>query len=140
MYKTILIPVSGRNGLSRAQTALRSALPLAQGDIVLLHIFDPISLIVGGKDHTDLLANAKAKGQTLLNTIGAELQQKNLPYRCRVEDGTVAETIVRVAHEENADLIVMYTDGRDGLQDMMLGSITERVLRHTDTTLLAVRR
>lgn len=34
----------------------------------------------------------------------------------------------------------MYTDGRDGLEDLLIGSITERVLRNTDTALLAVRR
>ena len=139
MYQTILIPVSGKNGLSRTQTVLQSALPLARGSIMLVHIFEPISLIVGGQNHASLLADAKAKGQTLLHTIGVDLEKKGIPYRCRVEEGTVAETIVRVSHEENADLIAMYTDGRDGLQDMMLGSITERVLRNTDTTLLAVR-
>ena len=46
---------------------------------------------------------------------------------------------MRVADEENADLIVMFTDGRDGLGDLLIGSITERVLRNTDTPLLAVR-
>ena len=43
-----------------------------------------------------------------------------------MEEGTPAETIVRVADEENADLIVMFTDGRDGLGDLLIGSITER--------------
>ena len=33
----------------------------------------------------------------------------------------------------------MYTDGRDGLQDLLLGSVTERVLRNTDTALLVIR-
>ena len=39
----------------------------------------------------------------------------------------------------NAKVIVMFTDGRDGLGDLLIGSITERVLRNTDTPLLAVR-
>ena len=45
-----------------------------------------------------------------------------------------------MAHEEKVDLIVMFTDGRDGLEDMLFGSITERVLRETDIPLLVVRR
>ena len=140
MYKTILIPVSGKNGLSRAKSALSHAKKLASGDIVLLHIFEPLPQIVGGEAHAELLAEQKAKGQTLLNPVLAEMEKPAGSVRCRIEEGTTAETIIRVAHEENADLIIMFTDGRDGLQDMLLGSITERVLRNTDTPLLAIRR
>ncbi|MGV6995189.1 universal stress protein [Desulfovibrio sp. QI0430] len=140
MYKTILIPVSGKNGLSRAKSALSHAKKLASDAIVLLHIFEPLPQIVGGEAHAELLAEQKAKGQTLLNTVVAEMEKPAGSVRCRIEEGTTAETIIRVAHEENADLIIMFTDGRDGLQDMLLGSITERVLRNTDTPLLAIRR
>ena len=140
MYKTILIPISGKNGLTRAQVALKHALSLSDGTFVLLNTFEPLPQIVGGEAHAELLAEQKAKGQTLLNTVAPMLEAAGKTFRCRVEEGTTAETIVRVAHEENADLIVMYTDGRDGLQDMLLGSITERVLRNTDTALLAIRR
>jgi len=139
MYKTVLIPVSGKNGLARAKTTLTHARRLSCEEIVLLHIFDPLPLIVGGEAHAELVAEQKAKGQTLLNTVMADSELAGKHVRCRVDEGTTAETIIRVAHEENADLIIMYTDGRDGLQDMLLGSVTERVLRNTDTALLAIR-
>ena len=139
MYKTVLIPVSGKNGLVRAKTTLTHARRLSCEEIVLLHIFDPLPLIVGGEAHAELVAEQKAKGQTLLNTVMADSELAGKHVRCRVDEGTTAETIIRVAHEENADLIIMYTDGRDGLQDMLLGSVTERVLRNTDTALLAIR-
>ena len=139
MYKTVLIPVSGKNGLARAKTTLTHARRLSCEEIVLLHIFNPLPLIVGGEAHAELVAEQKAKGQTLLNTVMADSELAGKHVRCRVDEGTTAETIIRVAHEENADLIIMYTDGRDGLQDMLLGSVTERVLRNTDTALLAIR-
>lgn len=139
MYKTVLIPVSGKNGLARAKTALAHARSLASGDIVLLHVFEPLPQIVGGEAHAELLAEQKAKGQTLLGSVLADSNMAADHVRCRVDEGTPAETIIRVAHEENADLIIMFTDGRDGLQDMLLGSVTERVLRNTDTALLVIR-
>ena len=139
MYKTVLIPVSGKNGLARAKAALTHARNLASEDIVLLHVFEPLPQIVGGAAHAELLAEQKAKGQTLLNTVLADHDMTGKSVRCRIDEGTTAETIIRVAHEENVDLIIMYTDGRDGLQDMLLGSVTERVLRNTDTALLVIR-
>ncbi len=94
---------------------------------------------MGGEAHVELKREEAAKGLTLLCPHTETLEKAGISFHTRVEEGTPAETIVRVAHEENADLIVMFTDGRDGLSDMLIGSITERVLRNTDVTLLAVR-
>lgn len=71
---------------------------------------------------------------------GERAAKEGVACRYIVREGLAANTIVTVGHEEGVDMIVMYTDGRDGLADMLIGSITERVLRNTDIPLLAVRR
>lgn len=53
--------------------------------------------------------------------------------------GPPADTIVRVAQERNADLIVMGTHGRTGLQHVLLGSVAERVVRLAPCPVLTVR-
>ncbi|RMG55001.1 MAG: universal stress protein [Acidobacteria bacterium] len=55
-----------------------------------------------------------------------------------VEDWPVP-AILRTAEERDVDLIVMGTHGRRGLSRVMLGSVTERVLRETDRPVLTVR-
>ena len=139
MYKKILLPVSGKSHGQRAQKALKHAMGLCSGEIILLHVTEPLPQIVGGEAHAELKREEAAKGLTLLCPPIETLDKAGISFHTRVEEGTPAETIVRVAHEESADLIVMFTDGRDGLSDMLIGSITERVLRNTDVTLLAVR-
>jgi len=52
--------------------------------------------------------------------------------------GDVPETILAMAGERRADLIVMTTKGRHGFLDALRGSTTERVLRHSPAPLLAV--
>lgn len=47
--------------------------------------------------------------------------------------------ILATAQEREVDLIVMGTHGRSGLTRVMLGSVTERVIRETSIPLLAVR-
>jgi len=54
------------------------------------------------------------------------------------ESGEVVETILAVAEESNADLIVMTTKGHNGFLDALRGSTTERVLRHARCPVLAV--
>ena len=53
--------------------------------------------------------------------------------------GHPAEAIVRVAQERKADLIVMGTHGRTGLQHVLLGSVAEKVVRLAPCPVLTVR-
>jgi nucleotide-binding universal stress UspA family protein len=52
--------------------------------------------------------------------------------------GDTAGAILEVANAEHADLIVMGTQGLGGIRKWLLGSTTERVLRRTKTSVLAV--
>ena len=60
-------------------------------------------------------------------------------WEAEVAAGQPAETIVRVARERNADLVVMGTHGRTGLQHVLLGSVAEKVVRLAPCPVLTVR-
>lgn len=57
----------------------------------------------------------------------------------QVIEGRPAEVILRVVRQTGADLIAMGTHGRSGINRLMLGSVTERVLRETQVPVLTVR-
>ncbi len=59
-----------------------------------------------------------------------------LATTARVLHGTVADQVIAVARDTEADLIVMSTRGHDSLSDRILGSNTERVLRHAPCPVL----
>lgn len=139
MYKKILLPVSGEERCTRALKALKRIVPMTDGEIILLHVTDPVPQTVGGDAREELMKQNHAAGLLALGPAIEELQHLGQPFHTRVEGGIIDEVIIKIAIEENADLIVMYTDGRNGLADMLLGSITERVLRNTDKDLLAIR-
>lgn len=61
-----------------------------------------------------------------------------LKIRAVVDMGPAYISIVEVAKNESVDLIVMSTHGRSGLPRMLLGSVTERVLRSALCPVLAV--
>ncbi|MBI2893593.1 MAG: universal stress protein [Deltaproteobacteria bacterium] len=62
-----------------------------------------------------------------------------LDVRTVVRTGVPAEAIPASATEERADLIVMGTHGRTGMQHALLGSIAERVVRRAPCPVLTVR-
>lgn len=49
------------------------------------------------------------------------------------------ETIIKTAENKGCDLIVMASHGRRGIQGVLLGSETHKVLTHTKTPVLVVR-
>jgi nucleotide-binding universal stress UspA family protein len=53
--------------------------------------------------------------------------------------GAAWSEIVSVAADEHADMIVMGTQGRTGLDRLLLGSVAERVIRHASCPVLTVR-
>jgi nucleotide-binding universal stress UspA family protein len=89
---------------------------------------------------------------SLMNEQGATIELlhvgANEPPIRRVADGTripvtmrtgdVVSTILKVADEQQADLIAMPTAGRHGFLDAGRGSTTERVLRHAPCPVLSV--
>lgn len=62
-----------------------------------------------------------------------------LVWEKRTIDGRAAETIVSVAQEVAADLIVMGTHGRSALAHMLLGSVAERVVHTVPCSVLTIR-
>lgn len=60
-------------------------------------------------------------------------------WEAEVAAGPTAETIVHVAQERAADLIVMGTHGRTGLQHVLLGSVAEKVVRLAPCPVLTIR-
>ncbi len=57
-----------------------------------------------------------------------------------IAEGNAAAEIVRVAREEKADLIVVGARGLGGLQRLLLGSVSEKVLAAAPCPVLIVKR
>jgi universal stress protein A len=74
-----------------------------------------------------------------LAELAREQTSAETPVFPHVERGKPWERIVELANEHNADLIVIGTHGRTGLQHFVLGSTAERVVQHAPCPVLVVR-
>jgi len=65
---------------------------------------------------------------------------KNVKYEHHLVLGTPAEDIVRMAEEQEADLIVIGTHGRTGLRRVLMGSVAEAVMRRAKCPVLTLKQ
>jgi nucleotide-binding universal stress UspA family protein len=116
-----------------SRVGLEYALELARGwgaEVTVYHVANPVEL-ANYKAHSleDLLdKHRKSLGQ-FLNEHFVELLPL-VEVRQKVEIGSPATNILDEAERETSDLIVMSTHGRTGLAHVLMGSVTEQVVRN----------
>jgi len=89
---------------------------------------------------TTLDIEMAGEAESQLKQIAKECASQGVSPELRVEEGIVAETILALVQKEKVELVVMGTHGRLGLDHLMLGSITEKILRKSSCPVLAVRK
>jgi len=136
MFNTILVPIDMAHVAEGKATIDIAAEHGASGaKIILLNVVEeipgwaaaelPANLLEESRDrvHEDLKAIAKASG---------------IPMEVETRSGHPYKTILEVAQEKGADLIIIASH-RPGLQDYFLGSTAAKVVRHAKCSVLVIR-
>jgi nucleotide-binding universal stress UspA family protein len=136
MYDTILVPTDGSAG---ARVALEHAIELANTYDAAIHSLYVVQPIHGGELSGEQLAEAlRSEGETVTADATATVEEHGIAAERAVRTGTAHRAILDYAAEHDADLIVMGTHGRTGLDRYLLGSVTEKVVRLSDLPVLTV--
>jgi nucleotide-binding universal stress UspA family protein len=87
-----------------------------------------------------LQAELRQASEKEFSRLLAGFNRREHPLRTFIRHGRPATEIVEAAKETGADLIVISTHGRTGLDHMLLGSTAEEVVRHADCPVLVARQ
>lgn len=124
-----------------SQSALQTAAGLREtsgAEVLLLHVTEPA--YEGLRVQTsNLHEEMRHAAETKLKQLAAETFPDTSDVRVIIKEGRPADTICRTAVEEAADAIIMPTHGHSGLVHVLLGSVTEKVVRHSPCSVLVVR-
>ncbi|MDW8215891.1 MAG: universal stress protein, partial [Roseiflexaceae bacterium] len=80
-----------------------------------------------------------AEAREYLERIADRLRAHRITVHMKVVEGAPADQIIRTAEAAEADLIVMATHGRTGLQHLWLGSVATKVVHDSALPVLLVR-
>jgi nucleotide-binding universal stress UspA family protein len=124
-----------------SRIGLSYAFDLARGwgaELVVYHVTDAAELAnYKAASLQDLIEKrTKALAQYLSEHFAELLPLVEL--RTKVDIGSAAELIVAEAEKQGSDLIVMSTHGRTGLAHILMGSVTEHVVRNANCPVFSV--
>jgi nucleotide-binding universal stress UspA family protein len=144
MFKHILVPVDGS---PTAQLAVSKAIGLAKAfgsRISAIFVIDPYPFTGVGTDfaygQAEYLNAATAEANAAIKTAKSMFEEAGVSAETAVVEAHAAwRGVVQAAESSQADLIVMGSHGRSGLEKLVLGSVTQAVLSHTHLPVLVVR-
>ena len=149
MFKNILVPLD-ESGL--AERALPVARELAGRFGATLHLIEAVEPQAELFSDPDSAVASQYEMQAMRNS--AEIQIKNaqrylarMVRDCKAEgldawtevrEAAPSKSIESYAADNDIDLIVMSTQGRGGIQRMLIGSVTDRVIRSVPVPVLVI--
>ena len=143
LINRILLPLDGSDLSKRAlpvgeELAVKLKVPITL--FQMAHVIYPY----GGEpapfvDYEKFSEDEARRVRGEIIALEKELREKGLTVTHSVTSGTdAAHEILEAGKKVGADLVVMSTHGRSGLRRWVLGSVTEKVLRHGEIPLLLV--
>lgn len=139
MYDRIVVPTDGSEQSAVVENALDVA-ELAGATIHALYVVDERALDYqpseSGREETR--DARREEGEEATDRIVQRAGERGVEAVAAIRQGKPAKTIVRYADEEDADLIVMGTHGRSGVDRYVLGSVTEQVVRTSEVPVMTV--
>ena len=144
MFNHILVPVDGSKPSMLAANKAAELSKVFGSTVTAVYVVDPYPFTGVGADfaygQSQYMSAATAEANTALDAVKDIKAKAGVQVNALVGEGhAVHEGIVRTMESVGADLIVMGSQGRRGLEKLMLGSVTQRVLGAVKIPVLVVR-
>ena len=152
MYSRILVPLDGSK---LAEKALPHAQGLAKTSGATIHLINVFTKHPGGIPLTGGLESGHSVAGTAelarqleesqisgmdeyLAHVATQLEHDGIHAEREIHEGPAHDHIIDYAKQHGIDLIVMSTHGHGGLKRLLLGSVTDRVIRAGEVPVLVV--
>jgi nucleotide-binding universal stress UspA family protein len=147
MFENIILATDGSK---HSQKAADTGIELAKstkGKITGLFVIDVakeyegiggVSWNIADKVVEGMKASLQQCGNDTLKSVGEMAAKAGVPFEAKIVEGQPATEIMKLAETTNADLIVMGRLGRTGIGKYLMGSVSEKVIRHSRVPVLMV--
>lgn len=143
MYEKVLYPTDFSEASRKALPYLLGLKGAGLKEVVLLHVVDrrEIDLLAPYSPYLekDPVKMMFQRAEEDARAMATELEEGGVTVKVRLEEGVPFEEILRVEEEEDVSLVILGSHGKSAIERMLLGSVSEKVVRKSKRPVLIVR-
>ena len=149
MYKKILLPTDGSKNSEKSIVHALHIADKEDSEIIILNVVDSVYLT--GLPEEDLITKSELlleeeskkvtkRFEDIIKQIEEEegIDSTNIKITPKTLEGNAADIILKVSDKENVDIIVIASSGKHMLDRFLLGSVTEKTVRHSTVPVLVI--
>ena len=139
--KSIIVPIDFSDQSEKALKVAASLAKQHKAELLVLHMLELSPAIMGesGYISQEQVVHLIKLGEQRFTDFLDKPYLKDIKMVPVIKHYKVFSEVAEVAKKHNADLIVMGSNGADGLQEIFIGSNTERVVRTSDVPVLVIK-
>jgi nucleotide-binding universal stress UspA family protein len=137
-FEHVLVPTDFSEISQRALEYAKAIAKLGNSELLLVHVNPPMALITPPEAAWVDLSEVQSLHEEQLEQSGATLRSEGFRVQAISVTGPLYEELFSTITQYKADLIVLGTHGKKGLERLLLGSDAEAVLRHAHCPVLSV--
>jgi len=144
MFAKILYPTDFSDVSKKALSYLRQLKGAGAKEIVILHVIDERKIeaitIYGNSDSFVFIEEIEQEARKEVTAIKGELKKCGFEVKTRIEKGIPLKEILRIEEQEKVSLIVIGSHGKTNIKEMLIGSVSEKVVRRAKNPILVIKR
>lgn len=138
MYRKILVPLDNSSADQTILTHIRALARLTKAELLLVHVAD--GYVARLQEELNLADSEEIKkDNAYLVKQTNELKEEGFQVKSHLLMGDPVIEIIKLAEQEQCDLIAMSTHGHRFLKDVILGSVAENIRHRTEIPILMIR-
>jgi nucleotide-binding universal stress UspA family protein len=143
MFRKILFPTDFSDVSRKAVKYIRQLKGAGAQEIVILHVIDEKELLVlsrAPEQYLEITAQMENEIEKKMAALESDMTEEGFHVKLKVKTGRPFTEIMTTAADEKVSIIVLGSHGRSNIAEMLMGSVSENVIRHAKVPSLVVSR
>lgn len=145
MFKKILYPTDFSDVSEKAMNYLKELRDSGANEVIVLHVMDERSdemlKFAAGDELLERIENSKKKQvEEAINKVGEKLKSWGFSVKTLIKKGVPFREILMVENMEQVSLILIGSHGMSNVEEMLMGSVSEKVIRKSKNPVFVVKR
>ena len=138
MFKNIVLAFDGSEYSQKALQCAKAIAERFEATLWLVHVFRNPSDLLGYTDYEKVYARRKGAAQAVVDDARQKLGRTTVTVQEQLREGHETESILKVAENCKADLIVMGTRGLGAVKGLLVGSVSRKVIHYAPCSVMVV--